>query len=61
MREHNKSARKSTRISLPARERQLKETDMTDKTMGDPTYNLDEIKQNPTWHIAWVHQPTLGE
>lgn len=20
----------------------------------DPTYNLEEIKQNPTWHAAWI-------
>ena len=22
--------------------------------MTDPTYNKDEIKANPVWHVAWV-------
>lgn len=22
--------------------------------MEDPTYNTEEIKQNPIWHVAWV-------
>lgn len=22
--------------------------------MTDPTYNIDEIKKNPVWHVAWV-------
>ena len=22
--------------------------------MSDPTYQIDEIKANPVWHIAWL-------
>ena len=22
--------------------------------MGDPTYNIDEIKANPIWYSAWI-------
>ena len=22
--------------------------------MDDPTYDMQEIKKNPAWHVAWV-------
>lgn len=29
--------------------------------LNDPTYNMDEIRANPEWHIAWAISEGLND